>query len=166
MYAYTAWFLVPLHNRLISTWWNCQITHWFIVSFFVSRMIEESGNKRKTMAEKRQLFIEMRESWVLLESCLYVWECFFFFSPDQVIALIISFMLQALEREEWELKNRTVGGHQARAYILIELTWIAFFKVINKKAEMLPKISVSLRHASQFRLLAVTPLLPWDCRWW
>lgn len=31
-------------------------------------------------------------------------------------------MLQALEREEWELKNRTVGGHQARAYILIELT--------------------------------------------
>jgi hypothetical protein len=24
-------------------------------------MIEEGGNKRKTMAEKRQLFIEMRE---------------------------------------------------------------------------------------------------------
>lgn len=31
------------------------------MSFIVSRMIEESGNKRKTMAEKRQLFLEMRE---------------------------------------------------------------------------------------------------------
>jgi hypothetical protein len=42
---------------------------WFIVSFLVFRMIEEGGNKRKTMAEKRQLFIEMRESSVLLGSC-------------------------------------------------------------------------------------------------
>ncbi|KAK2493918.1 hypothetical protein MC885_007521 [Smutsia gigantea] len=31
-----------------------------IPSFCQFRMIEESGNKRKTMAEKRQLFIEMR----------------------------------------------------------------------------------------------------------
>lgn len=31
-------------------------------------MIEEGGNKRKTMAEKRQLFIEMREFPVLLGS--------------------------------------------------------------------------------------------------
>ena len=75
-----AWFPVPLHNRLISTWWDCQITHLFthlfIVSFFVSRMIEESGNKRKTMAEKRQLFIEMRESSGILV-CINVWECLF-----------------------------------------------------------------------------------------
>ena len=67
MCAYTTWFPVPLHNRMISAWWNCLIIHWFIVSFFVSRMIEESGNKWKTMAEKRQLFIEMRESGILLE---------------------------------------------------------------------------------------------------
>lgn len=60
--AYTAWFPVPLHDIVMSTWLNCQIVQWLIVSVFVSRMIEESGNKRKTMAEKRQLFIEMRES--------------------------------------------------------------------------------------------------------
>ena len=46
------------------------------VLFFVSRMIEEGGNKRKTMAEKRQLFIEMRESSGILV-CINVWECLF-----------------------------------------------------------------------------------------
>lgn len=46
-------------------------------------MIEESGNKRKTMAEKRQLFIEMRKSWVLPES-LFTCVGVFFFSPDEV----------------------------------------------------------------------------------
>lgn len=30
-------------------------------------------------------------------------------------------MLQALEREEWKLKNRKVGRPQARVYILIGL---------------------------------------------
>lgn len=138
---------LSLHNRMISTWLNCQIIQWFIVSFFVSRMIEESGNKRKTMAEKRQLFIEMRESWVLLESCLYVWQCFFiFYFSDQLTAWIRSFMLQALERREWKLKNRSVGRPQVRVYILIGLTWIAFLsKVINSKTEMLLRISIRSR---------------------
>ena len=40
-----------------------------------------------------------------------------FFPPDQIRALIRSFMLQILEREEWELKNHAVGGHQARALL-------------------------------------------------
>ena len=40
-----------------------------------------------------------------------------FFPPDQIRALIRSFMLQILEREEWELKNHAVGVHQARTLL-------------------------------------------------
>ena len=77
-----AWFPVPLHNRLISTWWDCQITHLFthlfIVSFFVSRMIEESGNKRKTMAEGKKksgqgTFLTASHSWsrLMIHTCCF-----------------------------------------------------------------------------------------------
>lgn len=73
-----------------------------------------------------------------------------------------SFMLQGLEREEWKLKNHRAGRPQARVYILIGLTWIAFLsKVINSKAEVLLRISVRSRCASQFRPLGCNFIVTW-----
>lgn len=92
-------------------------------------MIEESGNKRKTMAEKRQLFIEMRESLcvsgILVNMDGRVFFPFFFFSFFLIksqLSSVRSSVLQALEREEWVVKNHGVGGPQARVCILIGLT--------------------------------------------
>lgn len=50
----------PVHSKLLL---EQQFQHKQFVFFavFVSRMIEESGKRRRTMAEKRQLFMEMSE---------------------------------------------------------------------------------------------------------
>lgn len=47
-------------NLLLTASCSCnRILTQTVLAIFVSRMIEESGKRRRTMAEKRQLFMEM-----------------------------------------------------------------------------------------------------------